>query len=81
MRSSDTDPQLAPREEILLRVARTRVEYAGIYRIRSLIEETDLLAEVVAAAADQGMAPLLCHHLINIAAEQLPPLGREQLRQ
>jgi hypothetical protein len=81
MRAFDTDPQLAPREEILLRAARTRVEYASIYRIRSLIEETDLLAEVVAAAADQGMAPLLCHHLINIAAEQLPPLWREQLRQ
>ena len=73
--------KIHPHKEILLLCARTRLEMAAIGRIRALLLEEKNFAEFLAATADHGIAPLVCHHLTTIASEELPPLWLDQLRE
>ena len=73
--------EVTPRDEILLLCARTRVDSSAANRIRTLIASERDFAGVIAAAADHCIAPLVCHHLVTVAREDLPPIWREQLRE
>jgi len=67
------------RQEILRICARARIHEASWQRLRTLLSGESNLAEFIAAAADQGIAPLVCYHLTRSLAEELPPLWRERL--
>jgi hypothetical protein len=74
-----TLPATDTHKEILRICARANTDEASRERLRTLVSGESNLAEVLAAAADHGVAPLLCYHLTRIAGEELPPPWRERL--
>ncbi len=73
--------EASPHSEILSLCARTRVDSSSRNRLRALVVKEQDFAGLIAAAADQCVAPLVCHHLVSAASEELPPIWREQLRE
>jgi hypothetical protein len=65
----------------LLLCARPRANASVAMRIRALAESGLDWAALLAAAADHGVAPLVCQRLEALAGDSLPPLwrGRFQL--
>jgi Uncharacterised nucleotidyltransferase len=81
MRQRPLPADVSPHNEILLLCARTRVDSSAENRIRTLIANEQDFAGIIAAAADHCIAPLICHHLVSAASQELPPVWHEQLRE
>lgn len=74
-------PKIPPIKELLLLCARASVDSDARSRIRAVAQENLDWAELLVAAAEQGVAPLVCNQLDAWAADMLPPLWREQFRE
>jgi hypothetical protein len=70
-----------PINSLLLLCARPREDSSAETQIRALAESGLDWANLLAAAANHGMAPLVCQRLDAAAGEVLPPLWRNRFRE
>lgn len=76
-----THQKIPATKELLLLCALACVDPDAGARIRALTQEDVDWAELLVAASDQGVAPLVCRRLEVWAGDILPALWREQFRE
>ncbi len=69
-----------PLHLLMLLCARPQDGDCSAARIQALAESGPDWAALLAAAADHGVAPLVCHRLETLAGEALPPLWRKRFQ-
>src|SRR5579864_7050446 len=79
MSPAATQRKISPQKELLLLCARQTNQDVEA-RIRNLVERGLDWPALLVAAADNGMAPLLCHRVGVAAGEVMPSLWHDQLR-
>ena len=76
-----TEHEISPQKELLLLCALIQINADAGARIRALAEEGLDWAGLLVAAADNGIAPLLCQRLCSWAGDVLPAVWRDQFRE